>query len=264
MPLVKDDIDRWYDYGVSPSTRTVYLGTMNSGDPGNDETQLEESGIFWNTARRVMQAIHMLDANAQSGDKPITVIMNSNGGDWSHGMAIYETIRYAKNHVTIINMSGARSMTSLIFQAADYRITTPSGYYMIHDGDMTVSGIPKSVSNWTDYEKQIVLPTMYDIYLKRLREKDDNDNYKVDINDAVDILNSKLPRGAERLKKSRGITGIRPHHIEQLCSQDTIFTPVEMIKLNFADRLIETNDLTGAYANPHMHGLPTGLKSLED
>jgi hypothetical protein len=37
-----------------------------------------------------------------------------------------------------------------------------------------------------------------------------------------------------------------------------------MLALNFADRTLQTNDLVGAYVNPKMHGLPTGLASLPE
>lgn len=264
MPgLIKEDIDRWYDVGIYPRTRTIYLGGLNANDYGADETFVENPGINWNTARRLIKGIHLFDSNAQNGEKPITIIMNSCGGDWSHGMAIFDAIRQAKNHITIINMSHARSMSSLIFQAADYRITAPSGFYMIHDGYLGSFDIPRSVISAIEYEKKIGLPMMYKIYLDRLKEKDEDGSFKVGIREAARILNEKLPEGAERIRVSRGVGGIRQPHIQQLCSRDTFFTPEEMIRLNFADRLLETNDLAGAYANPNMHGLPTGLESLE-
>lgn len=265
MPrIIKEDIERWFEYGIYPQTRTIYLGGITHHDPGDDvDGMLEESGIYWNTARRIIQAIHLLDSNAQCGKKPITIIMNSCGGDWDHGMAIYNAIRYAKNHITIINMSHARSMTSIIFQAGDYRITSPDGFYMIHDGTTAVGDIPKSAFNTLDYEKNIIQPRMYQIYLDRLREEDDEGNPIVDIRVAADILNPKLPKGATKINVKKGVKGITISHIAQLCGQDTFFTSDEMIKLNFADRKLEENDLAGAYVNDDMHGLPTGMDSLE-
>jgi ATP-dependent protease ClpP protease subunit len=139
--IIKEDIDRWYSLGVYPRTRTIYLGNIAEDDDGGDETFTEDWGIHWNTSRRVIMGIHLLDSNAQNGSKPITIIMNSCGGDWSHGMAIFDAVRSSKNHVTIINMSHARSMTSIILQAADYRITSPHGYYLIHDGNSSDSAV---------------------------------------------------------------------------------------------------------------------------
>lgn len=262
MPkIIKEDIDYWYNLGIYPQTRTIYLGGIMASDSADEES---EPGIYWNVTRRIIMGIHLLDSNAQEGNRPITIIMNSCGGDWSHGMAIYDAIQYAKNHITIINMSHARSMTSIIFQSADFRITAPNGYYMIHDGSLAEEGTPRTVLNWTKHDIEVALPKMYQVYLSRLQEKDEEGNYKVSIEDAAEILNSKLPSGAEKIRPSRGIKGIKLSHIQQLCSVDTLFSPKEMIKLNFADRMLETNDLAGAYANPKMHGLPTGLDSLED
>jgi len=261
VALIKEDIDRWFEYGVYPRTRTIYLGGIHGYDHGEDEDHLGESGIYWNTARRMIQSLHLLDSNI---DQPITVVMNSVGGDWQHGMAIYDAIRLSKCHITIINMSHARSMTSLIFQAADLRIIAPNGYYMIHDGTSGFGGIPRSAINWIQYEKDVILPKMYSIYLERIKEVDGKGEYKVDIHEAAEILNSKIPDGSKRILPSRGIEGIKLSHIQALCSQDTIFTPTEMIRLNFVDRMMETGDLVGAYVNPKMHGLPTGLESLQD
>lgn len=265
MPsIVKEDIDRWYDVGVYPKTRMIYLGAISANDTGCESEFIEDSGVHWNTSRRLIKALHLLDSNAQQGDKPITIIMNSQGGDWTYGMAMYDAIRQAKNHVTIINMAAARSMSSLIFQAGDYRITAPNGFFMIHDGWFGIDSTPRTVMSWTEYEKKHCLPLMYQIYLNRLKETDENDEFKVDIAEAASIINAKLPEGAERLRPSRGVDGIKLKNIQQLCSKDTIFTAEEMIKLNFADRMMHSNDLAGAYANPNMHGLPSGQKSLEE
>ena len=255
--IIKEDFDFWFSNGIQPNTRVLYLGNIAHND---EEAETDDPGIHWNTARRLIMGLHLLDTTKRN--QAITIIMNSVGGDWSHGMAIYDAIRHCRNHVTIINMSHARSMTSLIFQAGDYRITAPSGYYMIHDGHTGPADIPRTVINEAEYEKNVCLPMMYKVYLKRLQEKDDNGNFKVDIFEAADILNSKLPEGAKTIPTRYGMDGVKLTHIQQLCSRDTFFTPSEMVKLNFADRLLERGDLAGAEANPDMHGLPDGLESL--
>jgi ATP-dependent protease ClpP protease subunit len=155
-------------------------------------------------------------------------------------------------------------MTSLIFQAGDLRITAPSGHYMIHDGESMEAGIPGTVKNWVEYEQKVMLPLMYNIYLSRLHEENEEGEPVVDIDVAAEIINEKLPKGATKLNVRRGVKGIRLSHVEQLCSRDTIFTAEEMVKLNFADRILDTNDLVGSYANPKMHDLPTGFESMHD
>lgn len=257
----RDDADRLFWHGINARTHVLYLGGINEHDLGGDEDMAVEAGIYWNTARRLILGLSLLD---NTSDRPITIIMNSCGGDWDHGMAIYDAIACCCAHVTIINMSHARSMSSIIFQAADLRITAPNGFYMIHDGFNAFGpDIPKSVANTVEFDKR-ASQTMYQIYLDRLQETDDADEPKVDIHAAADILNPKLPSGANKIKPRYGVQGIKLDHIAQLCGQDTFFTPVEMVQLNFADRLLERGDLAGAYANPKMHGLPTGQRSLED
>ena len=238
----------------------MYLGLIHS----NDEYNEAECGIYWNTSRRIIMGIHLLDSVVpKDEDHPITIIMNSDGGYWEYGMAIYDAIRQSSNTVVIINMSTARSMTSIIYQAADLRITAPSGYYMIHDGTLGVEGIPKSVQNVVAFDKKQTRKIMYQIYLDRLQETVDKTPI-VDIKVAADILNSKFPEGARKVSIPRGIKGITLEHIAQLCGQDTFFDADQMIALNFADRKLATNDLMGSYVNPSMENLPTGLHSFNE
>lgn len=263
MKTPREDLDRLFWYGISPRTRVLWLGGILENDHGSDETLQEEAGIYWNTARRIILGLSILDD--ARGDRPITILMNSCGGDWDHGMAIFDAVQSCRAHVTIINLSHASSMSSVILQSGDLRITAPHGCYMIHDGHEGVHDTPKSVINTVEYSKTHVLPAMYQIYLERVQERDEQAGRpRVDIQEAARILNGKLPVGAERIRPSKGVEGIRMSHIAQLCGQDTYFTPEEMVKLNFADRLLEPGDLAGAYANPRMHGLPVGQASLED
>lgn len=260
MPVKRsslDDLDMYFYHGVNPTTRTLWLGGVAQSDPGADDEATEESGIYWNTARRLILGLAALD----DPKRPITIIMNSCGGDWNHGMAVYDAIRQCRSHVTVINMSHARSMTSLIFQAADLRITAPHSYYMIHDGEEGVHGTPATVTSTVAFNRAHMDRTMYQIYLNRLLETNDTGEPRVSVDVATRLLNAKLPEGAEKIRRS---VGVKEKHIRQLCSRDTFFTPEEMVQLNFADRLLESGDLAGAYANPDMHGLPIGQASLLD
>ena len=246
MQTASEDVDRLFGQGISPAARLLWLGGILEQDHGADETMGEEPGIYWNTARRVIKGLSILDIEPS---QPITIVMNSCGGDWDHGMAIYDAIRSCRSRIIMINMSHARSMTSVIFQAADYRITAPHSYYMIHDGYEAVSDIPKSVQTTTAFNREHVTPAMYRIYLSRLNETSPEGEPLTDASNVAAILNSKLPSGASKVRPSRGVT---LDHIAQLCGQDTYFTPDEMIVCNFADRLLRPGDLSGAVANPDM------------
>ena len=66
MPrIIKEDIDRWYDCGIYPQTRVIYLGGLSADDLGNDVDFTEDGGITWNTSRRLIKGIHLLDSNGQ-------------------------------------------------------------------------------------------------------------------------------------------------------------------------------------------------------
>jgi len=146
--------------------------------------------------------------------------MNSIGGDWSHGMAIYDAIKLSNNYITIINMSAATSMTSIILQSADYRIMAPNGHCMIHDGSITVAGIPKSAMSEMQYEKDVLLPFMYNLYLNKILEKDKKGEYKVDAKKAIDLINRKMPDEYPKLpKKCSNISHKIKTHITNLFSR---------------------------------------------
>ena len=55
-------------------------------------------------------------------------------------MAIYQAIEACPNYVTILNYTHARSMSSLIFLAADWRAMLPYSTYMFHEGTWGFEG----------------------------------------------------------------------------------------------------------------------------
>lgn len=162
--LVKESIDRFYDYDIHTETRTIYIGSVSSdaehGDSGTDAAMAE----------RAIKALHILDSVAPSGDKPITIIMNNPGGDEYHGMAIYDAIKACKNHVTIIVFGMAMSMGSIILQAADKRVMSPSSRIMIHYGTWGVHDHSKISYNWTEEGKKFDA-WMEELYLEKIKQK---------------------------------------------------------------------------------------------
>ena len=67
--------------------------------------------------------------------KPVTLYINSPGGDVTSGLAVYDTIRLMKSPVTAVVTGIAASMGSIIFLAcdSDKRLMLPSSKVMIHD-----------------------------------------------------------------------------------------------------------------------------------
>jgi ATP-dependent protease ClpP protease subunit len=76
----------------------------------------------------------MLDIAKKNGAKKLEVRIESSGGEVRSGLKIYEMIRSApvQKRVGIVRYY-ALSMATIILQACDYRIASPSARFLIHD-----------------------------------------------------------------------------------------------------------------------------------
>jgi ATP-dependent Clp protease, protease subunit len=153
MPrIAKESIDRFFDNHLHIETRTIYIGD-------------EDEGVNQVTARNAVKALHLMCA--QDREKPITIYLNSFGGCWFNGIAVYDAIKNCPAHVDCYVIGSAMSMGSIILQAADRRLIYPHGTVMVHDGYETrVDDIPRTFQNWAEYSKRSQ-QMMYDIYAKR-------------------------------------------------------------------------------------------------
>lgn len=88
------------------------------------------------SAFRLVSALAVMD----NEEDPITIYMNTPGGDVESGYAIYDAIRFCKSHVTIVGIGSVMSMGSIIMQAADTRLMTPMAKMMIHTGSASFGG----------------------------------------------------------------------------------------------------------------------------
>lgn len=162
--LQRDDVEKFFDYGLDIPTRTIYMGGMNSH---------HHEGIDHVIAEHLIKSLHLLDKYDATGEKPITIIMNSDGGEWTDGMAIYDAIKECNNHITIKVYGSAMSMGSIILQAADTRIMSPNSTFMIHYGHSVLEDHVKNNLRWSEEEKR-TMKIMEDIYLTKIREKHPN------------------------------------------------------------------------------------------
>lgn len=192
----KDEIDRWFDYSYIASKRLVYIGSR---------TTIEdyESGTDCQMAEFFIKAITHLN---RISSQPIVVHMNNLGGDFYHGMAMYDAIRMSPSHVYGVCWGYAMSMGSIIIQACDSRIVAPNCTFMIHDGEENISGHPKAVEAWA-VQSQKTRQLMYRIYL-------------------------------ERMKAAKPRTTLQK--IEEMCTHDTILTAKEAVSYGLADWVMET------------------------
>lgn len=148
-----------HEYGCMPDTREVFL---HGWDGGVDE----EPGVDYRMAATFMKNMNLLD---RLSHEPILVHMSSIGGMWNDGMAIFDTIKIVRSPVIIVAYAHARSMTSIILQAADLRLMTPHTDFMIHYGSIALdcnSISAKSEVAWN--EKTSV--TMLEIYVRKCKD----------------------------------------------------------------------------------------------
>lgn len=198
-PYIKEDIDRWFDYSYLASKRMIHVGSHDAEmihDTGESGTDCQMSEFF------LKAIVHL---NRISNIQPIVLHMNNLGGDWYHGMAMYDAIRASTAHVYGICWGHAMSMGSIIIQACDSRIVAPHCTFMIHDGNEGIHGTCKAVEAWAKYTTKL-RREMYEIYFSRM----------------------KPAKNRITIKK-----------IEELCSHDTIYTADEAVNQGLADWVLE-------------------------
>lgn len=194
----KDDIDRWFEYGINLSTKTLYIGSeVYQDDTGG------ESGVDHALSARVIKGLAILDAVKK--EMPINILLNNPGGEVWHGLAIYDAIKNCQSQVFITVYGQAMSMASIILQAGDRRIIAPNATFMIHYGyDSHGMNHPKIIEKWVEYGKKIN-SNMEELYLTRITEKH------------KDFRRSKL---------------------QKLLDFDTILTAKETVELGLADEVL--------------------------
>ena len=186
MKNYSDAMTRWFDYSVDMRTRTIYMGSQTD----------EEMAEFF------LKAMHMLSHNVE----PIFIIMNNEGGDEYHGLAIYDAILTSKAHVTVTVYGHAMSMGSWILQAADERVLSPNATVMLHDGFWGIVDRAKYVKRNVE-EGNRLERVMETTYLKK--------------------INQVKPRFTRA-------------QLRKLLDDETFYSAAEAVAMGLADRILET------------------------
>lgn len=156
-----------HTYDVDLTSNHIYLMGVDRGyDIAGGGSG--EPGIEFLIANRFIKNIGMC-FRANEG-KPIVIHQKTCGGYWEEGMAIYDAIKSCPSKVTILNYTHARSMSSLIFQAADKRVMMPNSHFMFHDGEYFIEGTYKKAVSSIEFDKKHEI-TMINIYAERMQEK---------------------------------------------------------------------------------------------
>jgi len=195
-------IEQIHAYGIDVAMREIYLdGSEHYGDE-------DEPGVEFTMTNRFIRNLNIL---TNISFEPITIHMKTCGGDVSEGMAIYDAIKQCPCVTTIINYTHARSMSSMILQAADVRIMMPHSTFMFHMGTMFMGGTVKQFN--TEYvELQKSNEHMFQIYIDQLKETGS--------------------------MKRKTMAQIRKWLIEQMDKHEEVYLSAEeAVKIGFADEV---------------------------
>lgn len=162
----KDGIAYIHDYNIDlPENQIFLMGEEKIDFP---EDHLGEPGVEYQMSNRLIRNLALtMKANP---DKPLLIHMKTAGGSWYEGMAIYDAIKAYPYPVIILSYTHARSMSSIILQAADKRVLMPNSYFMIHDGTDGFEGTQKSIRSYVAFGKRNT-DTMLGIYTDSMFEK---------------------------------------------------------------------------------------------
>jgi ATP-dependent protease ClpP protease subunit len=150
---------------VDVEHRYIYVQGV-ADDPMDD---FPEPGVEYRMANRLIKNLDVLQGLDE--EKPIVISMKTCGGDWVEGMAMHDAILANPCPITIINYSHARSMSSIILQAANKRIMMGHSYFMIHEGTDGFEGTTKSFRSYAEFGK-VAIEQMLDIYVDALQRSD--------------------------------------------------------------------------------------------
>ena len=233
----RESIDHWFDLNVDLDTRTIFMGSI--GKTYNDF----EPGVDSQMAEFFIKGMHTLNSGSS---KPIKILMNNPGGDWYHGMAIYDSIKTSKSLCSIITYGYAMSMGSIILQAASERIMMPNSRFMIHfgseGGNVTHT---KIYHKWADESRKNCWD-MENIYISRMLEKESEMGtgyLEKKLNEIFEEQRSfEMPQKNKRIKISNKeedkFEDIRIA-LKELLNFDTILSPQQTIDIGLADKIFE-------------------------
>lgn len=141
-----------HEHNIDIEKREIYLfGAERFIDSTDTDEDHGDPGVEWVMANQFIRNIRILQSVTH--EDSILVHLKTCGGSWLEGMAIFQAIKACPNYVTILNYAAARSMSSIILQAADYRVMMPYSWFMMHEGSAGYEGTAKQVRSEIAFDK---------------------------------------------------------------------------------------------------------------
>ena len=150
-------ISEAHEHDILVLSREIFL----QGDI-NDEYG-EDAGIKSAVSNRFLKNLQILES---IDDKPIIIHQHSVGGEWESGMMIYDAIQQSRSSFIFVCHGIAASMGSIIPQSIykkGIRLTMPNCYWLIHEGEQSISGTTKQVQSYCEFTR-LSRSQMYNIY----------------------------------------------------------------------------------------------------
>lgn len=203
-------IEEVHNHWIDVDNREIWIHSIEYGWADSDEMGIEP-GVEYMMATRVIKNLHFL--RHMSPRARVVIHLHTCGGMWEEGIAIYDAIMLMPYPVTIISYTHARSMSSIILQAADRRMLMPNSYFMFHRGTLATEGLTNQVENEVAFIK-VADKAMMDIYINK-------------------IVNGKKFKGWSKAKIRRFLKDQMDKKV------DVFLTAKEAVEWGFADGIVE-------------------------
>lgn len=161
--MAQSNIEEIHDNGLDLRNNTIYL--FGETDYISHIDEQGEPGVEFAMANRFIKNLNIL---INKGADEIFIHMKTCGGHWHEGIAIYDAIDLCQIHTTILSYTHARSMSSLILQAADRRIMMPHSVFMFHRGTIVDGGTVTQFRTAAEQNEK-AMDQMLDIYVKSMK-----------------------------------------------------------------------------------------------
>lgn len=176
-----DALDNIHNHCIDVRNRTIYV---------HSEMDEEETGVDFRMAANFIKNLDYLN---NVSDKNITVKFMSFGGCWNYGMSIFDAIKESRSPVTSISYAHARSMSSIMPQAARWRYIHKNCDFMVHYGTYADNGDFRAVISGLKFsEKQN--QTMLDIYAERCVKGKYFKEREMDIKKTATFIKNKIDK----------------------------------------------------------------------